>query len=123
MRYRALDQNYDPMFGQGQNNFLVNKAAVVQAIMTGLNLFLGERFEDMKSGIPMFQEVLGWRTAQVELDRIFRTGILGVQGVQWIEQFSSRYNGTTRTYSFSCTANTIYGSVTVTNIPTPRGLS
>jgi hypothetical protein len=122
MRYRALDANYDPMWGQGQNNFLVDKAAVVQAIQTVIRLFQGEWFLNLNDGTPMFQEILGQRTAQADLDRILRTRISGTQGVQSIQNFSSTFDWNSRTYGFACTVNTIYGAISVTNIPTPQGV-
>lgn len=57
VQYLQLDANYDPIFDASSN--LTDTAAVNQAIMTRLRLFLGEWWENLALGLPMFQSILG----------------------------------------------------------------
>jgi hypothetical protein len=55
--YLLLDQAYDPVFADGTS--LTGTQAVAQAILTRLKLFLGEWWENLNLGLPVFQSMLG----------------------------------------------------------------
>ena len=57
LSYLALDSSYDPIFANGTS--LTNLQAVTQAILTRLRLFLGEWWENLNLGLPVFQTMLG----------------------------------------------------------------
>lgn len=57
VQYLQLDSSYDPIFDPTAN--LTNLAAVTQAILTRLKLFLGEWWENLSLGLPVFQQMLG----------------------------------------------------------------
>jgi hypothetical protein len=57
--YRKLDQNGDPLFGNGAANFVSDIDAVAQAIGTRLRLLQGEWWENTNAGTPLFQSMLG----------------------------------------------------------------
>ena len=57
IQYLQLDSFYDPIFDPAVA--LTNAAAVTQAIQTRLNLFLGEWWENLSLGLPVFQSMLG----------------------------------------------------------------
>jgi hypothetical protein len=57
MQYLLLDAGYDPIFDPNAN--LTDTSAVAQAIKTRLNLFLGEWWENLNIGLPVFQAILG----------------------------------------------------------------
>lgn len=57
IQYLQLDPSYDPVFDPTAN--LTNAYAVNQAILTRLRLFLGEWWENVTIGLPVFQAILG----------------------------------------------------------------
>lgn len=57
IQYLQLDANNDPIFDPSAN--LTDAEAVNQAILTRLRLFLGEWWEDVNLGLPVFQSILG----------------------------------------------------------------
>lgn len=90
---------------------------MTQAIKTRLGLLKGEWWEDTSTGLPLFQSILG-KVGTVDnislVDTLIKAQIVGTTDVTGIESFSSTFDSTARKYSFSCTANTKYGTVTVT---------
>ena len=59
MKYRKLTDTGDYSFGNGSRDFISGDAALAQAIKTRILLFYNEWWEDLTSGIPMFQSILG----------------------------------------------------------------
>jgi hypothetical protein len=57
IQYLLLDSDYDPIFDPNAN--LTDTNAVAQAIETRLKLFLGEWWENLGLGLPVFQSILG----------------------------------------------------------------
>jgi hypothetical protein len=57
IQYLLLDSGYDPIFDP--NASLTDANAVAQAIETRLKLFLGEWWENLNIGLPVFQAILG----------------------------------------------------------------
>lgn len=57
IQYLQLDDQYDPIFDASAA--LTDVHAVSQAILTRLRLFLGEWWEDLSLGLPVFQLMLG----------------------------------------------------------------
>lgn len=118
LRYRRLDANHDYTFGQGRGNYLTDVDAVAQAILTRLLLFLGEWWEDTQDGLPMWQSFLGAPATQSKKearDRLIQERILGTEGVENIEDFSSTQSSETGKYEVAVVVNTVYGQVVVTN--------
>jgi hypothetical protein len=114
MRYRKLDSNYDYVLGQGPNEFLVNSPqCVAQAVLTALLLHQGEWFLDLTAGVPWETQVLGFNTQSL-YDRVIKTAILNVQGVQSIVTYSSSLNPATRLLTINASILTIYGITTLT---------
>lgn len=114
MRYRAEDANGDYTFGQGDQNFLVNSAAMVaQAIRTALLLLKGEFFLDTTAGVAWLTEVIGINTGP-NYDTVIRNAIHNVQGVSAILEYSSSLAG--RKLTVNVTVSTIFGNVTVNGI-------
>jgi len=110
MRYRQLSPTGDYMFGNGQQNFLINSPeAVGQAVETSLRLWLGEWYLNINDGTPWLEGVFGYNS-QDEADQTLIQTILAVQGVQNLENWQSSVDPITRAYtSISATLDTIYG--------------
>jgi len=116
---RAIDPvTFNPLQGNGQNNFIADLAAVTQIINTRLRLFQGEWFLDLLDGLPLFQSILGSSGSVNNLKTVvnlisrriklspYVTGVLNVQ--------ASFLN---RKFSFYAEAATVFGTVYVTNSP------
>jgi hypothetical protein len=128
MRVRQLSPTGDFVFGQSQQNFLVDSpAAVAQVVMTSLKLWLGEWYQNLNDGTPYSEGVIGYHS-QATADATIQAAILAVEvivsstsvppgavagqsipGVTDIINYVSTVNPETRNYSASCTINTIYG--------------
>jgi hypothetical protein len=109
MRYRKLDKDGDYVFGSGSSDFLVNSPeAVAQAVLTRLQLWLGEWFADTSDGTGWKQAVLG-RQPENMYEMAIQQRVLETQGVSSIESFESDLNRNTRRLTITMTINTIYG--------------
>lgn len=103
-------------FGASQANFLINSpAAVGQAVLTALKLWLGEWFLDQSQGVPYTSKVLGMGASQT-IEPTLRAAILNVQGVQAIEELNVIINPVTRAVSVSGTLDTIYGTAQIAGV-------
>jgi hypothetical protein len=111
--YRRLSSEYEPVYGQGQNDFVADIYAVAQAIQTRLNLWLGEWWADLNDGLPMLQGILGVMGAgqgnYAEL--LIQERILGTPYVGSLSNVSSTYNPATRALTFSCQTNVVFGGI------------
>ncbi len=117
MRYRKQDENGDYVFGAGNSStFLTDLEAVAQAIETKLKLFQGEWWENENEGLPMLQEILGVHGAnKSNADLLIMQRIKETPHVTGVSNASSTFDGSSRAYSFSCSVDTEYGSLAVTN--------
>lgn len=122
MKYRMLDTNGDYVLGMGESEFLSGSEAVAQAIVTHIKLLLGEWWEDVNQGTPLFQSILGKPGSEEHLnsvDNIYKAMILstelnGEQIIYSIDKYERDYSPTTRIYKFQATVTTIYSeSVTI----------
>lgn len=114
MIYRKLDENGDYIFGRS-NEFLEGSEAVGQAIKTRILLLLGEWWENVREGFPLWQSVLGSSGSEEHLrsiDNIIRERINRTLGVESIESFNRDFNRETRVYSFTAVVNTEFSEQT-----------
>jgi hypothetical protein len=114
--YLALDVNNDPDFNASSS--LTGIDAIAQAILTRLNLFLGEWWENLNLGLPVFQKMLGQLASKKGLAAMSLAVQQNVAGAPYVIQpvtvATSFSNGA---LSFVVTANTVYGQVTVNYQP------
>jgi hypothetical protein len=109
-----LDANGDYVFGNSEQDFLVDSpACVAQAISTALQLLQGEWFLDTTAGVPWLTEVIGLGTGAT-YDTVIKNAILGVQGVQDIASYTSVLDGTTLVVS--AVVDSVYGQASVNNL-------
>lgn len=122
MIYRREDENGDYMLGTDSGEFLSGSAAVAQAIITSLKLLVGEWWEDVNNGLPLWQSILGQPGSEVNklsIDNIIRGRILetnldGVKLVSSIDDYTGNYDASLRSYTFEAVVTTIYSeSVTI----------
>jgi hypothetical protein len=120
---RALDPaTWEPLQGNGQNNFISDTEAVAQIIATRLKLFQGEWWENLLDGLPMFQKILGsegtQRNMQVVIELISRR-ITETVHVVSISSFTATFQN--RRFGFRATVETEFGTVFLTTNPAPTG--
>lgn len=116
MIYRRLDNDGDYIFGQGNTEFLSGVEAVAQSIITHIKLLLGEWWEDVDNGTPLWQSILGIPGTESNLisidniikDRIMSTQLNGETLISTINNYDRSYDSNTRLYSFIAEVTTIY---------------
>lgn len=114
MRYRKLDESGDYSFGNGQSDFMANSPeAVGQAVLTRLNLWIGEWFADISDGTGWDTDVLGKGTNSL-FELTLRQRVLETLGVESIVDFQAGFDSEARRLTVQITINTIYGQTTVT---------
>src|SRR5277367_4375306 len=116
IQYLKLGPGYDPIFDPAQS--LSNTDAVGQAILTRLNLFLGEWWENLSLGLPVFQSMLGQLGSQRQIaamQLIIQQNVAGGPFVTSVNKVAVSF--VDGNFVFTVTATTIFGTVTVTNSP------
>jgi hypothetical protein len=114
--YLKLDANYDPVFDPIQS--LTGGEAVAQAVLTALKLFLGEWWENLAIGTPVFQVILGQlgsQRGQQAMRLAIQQRIYQAPYVTAVEKIETSF--VSNTFRFSATVRTIFGTVTVNNLP------
>jgi hypothetical protein len=114
--YLQLDASYDPIFDPAYA--LADSQAVAQDVLTRLKLFLGEWWEDLNLGMPVFQSMLGQLASsktQNAVRLIIQQTILATPYVVSVTGIQSSFsNGQ---FSFTATFTTTFGQVTVSSAP------
>ena len=116
MRYRKLDLLGDYTFGHGQDDYYTGQIAVGQAIKTRLLLLLGEWWEDLGDGLPLFQNILGQRGSSENMpgiDLIIQSRIVETPDVVAIKAYQSDFDNVERTLGVYCVVETPYGDAEV----------
>ena len=114
------DSNNDPVEGPNGPVFLADIDAVAQIIYTTLRLLLGEWWENLTIGFPLFQSLIGTSgspTNQQGVILIIQQTILGCPYVQQILDFSFIFNTATLASTFRASVQTSFGTIIVTNAP------
>jgi hypothetical protein len=121
---RKLDANGDPVWGNGQLDFVSDSEAVQQLTQTRLLMFQGEYWANKQDGLPLWQSILGVPENTQAISLVIQKRILGTAFVTGLQNLSVNFNRQQRSYSFSVEENTQFGKVQLTNIPTvpPQGL-
>ena len=112
--YLVLDSSYDPIFADGAS--LTDGAAVRQIILTRLKLFMGEWWEALNLGLPVFQLILGKLGSpkgQAAMSRAIQQNVEGSPYVIGVVNVSANF--TSGKFSFTATARTEFGQVTVSS--------
>lgn len=112
---RQLSASGDPIQGNGQSNFLSDINAVAQIIATRLKLLQGEWWESLNAGTPLFESILGSGQNHSAVSLILQQQILDSPYVLSVSNVSSNWTPSTRAFSFSCSVQTQFGTLTVSN--------
>ena len=115
--YLMLDQDNDPVFANGTS--LTNAAVVSQAVLTRLRLFMGEWWEDLSLGLPVFQAMLGQLGSQrgiAAMQLAIQQNIIGTPYVTGVTNVAVNFSAAGQ-LSFTATVQTAFGPVTVNGAP------
>lgn len=110
LKYRALDENGDMLFGRGEGGFLSGRAAMRQVLMTRLRAIRDEWWEGDRTALPYFTQMLAARgsdASRAQIDLLIIERIMDTIGVTGVENISSSIEN--RRYIFNCTVHTVYG--------------
>lgn len=117
---RALDVNGDPIYGNGQNNFLNDIQAVAQIIQTSLLLFQGEWWGDLNEGLPLFQSILGSNNGKKTdaISLLIQNVILNCcpPFITGVKDIVTTYS-TNRQFNFACVVDTQFGLININFAP------
>lgn len=109
MRYRKLSSSRDYTFGaKPGEGFLTDADAVTQSILTRLNLLLGEWWEDLDEGLPLFEEILVYNPLLSEIELLISERIALTGGVDRVEDATVVSDPVTRALTYSATVYTVY---------------
>jgi hypothetical protein len=111
---RKLDENWEPLYGNGQNDFISDIDAVAQIIDQKLLFFQGEWVLDRTAGTPMFQSILGANRSIAAVVVILKGVIMSAPYVTGVTNVATTYNNLTRAFAFTCLAQTPFGTIPVT---------
>jgi hypothetical protein len=114
---RSLGPGGDPLWGQGQQNFIADLPALAQLIKTRLLLFLGEWFANTLDGTPYWQSILGTALNKQLINRLLVARILATPFVNSVTNVQSSFDPASANFSFSVTVLTKFGTLSVTNQP------
>lgn len=124
IQYLQLDTQYDPIFDPTAN--LANSYAVNQAILTRLRLFLGEWWENIALGLPMFQVILGQLGSAQGLSAMTLAVQQNIEGAPYVTSVDNvTVAFSDGVLSITATAYTQFGPVAINTAPalTSAGLS
>jgi hypothetical protein len=100
--------------GHGAADFLTDTDAVAQAVLTRLRLLLGEWWEDLEDGLPLYQNILRLRNGQDQLtaaELLIRDRILRTDGVAEILALESAFDSADRQIAYKAAVKTVYGAL------------
>ena len=116
MQSYALDENNDIIVQAGALRLVTDAAETVQHIRSRILFYLEEWFLDRASGTPWFQEIFVKPVNLANVESIIKTRILGTEGVEVLTSFSMDFNPTSRKLTIDYSAETIYGSIDVSQV-------
>lgn len=112
IQYLQLDPDYDPVLDPSAN--LTDIYAVTQAILTRLKLFLGEWWENLKIGLPVFQSILGQLASAQGLSAMTLAVQQNIEGGPYVTGVSNiSVTFTNGRLNIQAVAQTIFGVTTI----------
>ena len=116
LSYLLLDADYDPVFVPGAA--LAGTYAVAQAILTRLNLWYGEWWENLNLGLPVFQSILGQlgsASGIAAMELLIQQNVEGAPFVTAVNSVEASFVNNQLSYTIK--VQTAFGPATVSNLP------
>jgi hypothetical protein len=98
--------NNDLSIKRGKFRTVTGADEVVQRVVISLRHLKGEYFLNTPAGVPWDDEIMGAKYSGETINSIFRRTILGVPGVDRIEQFNVLFNSASREYDLDVVIST-----------------
>jgi hypothetical protein len=121
--YRQLGPNNDPLWGNGQLNYLSDLEAAAQAVLTRLQLFQGEWWAATNEGLPLFQGILGQSASPAGLQQgsiLITARILGSPYIISISNLVTGFSPAPRgPLTYTALVQSQFGQFLVSNVPQP----
>lgn len=86
---------------------------IAQNLAIRLRFFQNEWYLNVLAGLPYFEFFFIKNPNQIQVESFLLDEIANTQGVQEITQFSSTYDGQTRTFGVRFTAKTVLGLIEI----------
>jgi len=112
---RNIDASGDPLRGHGLNDYSTDINAVGVILLERLQFLQGGWFETLSDGLPLFGSLLGQPTTMQAIALVLRQRILGSPYIAAIQSMQVVYNPTGRTFTFSASVQTQFGTIFLTN--------
>lgn len=115
------DMSLDPKTG---DLLLVERSAllvddvdqIAQNLAIRLRFIQGEWYLNVFAGIPYYEYFFIKDPNQIQVESFLKEAIANTLGVQEITDFSSAYDGQTRTFTVNFTCKTINGDITIRQV-------
>jgi hypothetical protein len=114
MIVRALDSNGDWSFGLGKQSYKSDMNALRQQIVTRLKSWKGDCFFALQDGVDWLNYLDIGTKSFLDLD--IKRVILQTGGILRMRNYSSILAPDTRSVSISCTLDTIYGTMILSEV-------
>lgn len=92
-------------------HFTTGLDAVAQGIRIRVQMFEGEWFLDLDTGIPYYQDILGQKFNEVKIRAAFREEILAAPGVGALLELAVTFDNATRILSVTWKVQSSFGVV------------
>lgn len=116
IQYLQLDAAYDPVFDPSAS--YTDTYAVNQAILTRLRLFLGEWWENLNLGLPVFQQILGQLVSQQGIAAMALLVQQNIEGTPYVTNVTDvNVSFTNGQLAITANAQTQFGPVAVSAAP------
>ena len=106
-----LDSDGD-MVVDSDLHFSTGAEAVAQGIRIRLQMFKGEWFLDLDTGVPYWDDLLGAKYNEVRARAAFRDAIVSAPGVDELITLKVTFDGATRTLAVSWEVRCAFGAFT-----------
>lgn len=112
---RAVTSSGEPEWGNSQAGWLENSDALAQLLRTRLSLFVGEFWASKADGL--WDPLTGGNLSPEQKVLLLQQRILSTPYVTGISNLDFSSNPTTRQFTFSCTVESQFGRIQLSNAP------
>jgi hypothetical protein len=114
MKDLALDPMTNDLLLVERSAVLVDDVdQIAQNLAIRLRFFLGEWYLNVLAGIPYFEYFFVKAPNQIQVESFLLDEIANTKGVEQVTDFSSTYDGASRTFGVKFSAKTINGEIAI----------
>jgi len=109
-----LTTGHDIDLTNGSPSLVTGRDAIAQHLNIALRFFLGEWFLDTSQGVPYFDRILVRGFNEADIQQIFRSEILKVDGITGVQSLEIDLDSEARTMTIDGRATSIDGEIDFT---------